>query len=945
MRLKRLLLCLAVEASENSTSDKIQGRGFGIVDDQVHTNHGTYNLQTCLEMGGVWNNMAVDPYCALPITTTTAAPISAHASHAPHSNSEQAKIDCIQGGHYWISDPNGGGFSYCSWSGPATQAPATVAPPSTFAPILTLTADSFDNENDCENNGFYWYQFPTYGYCDEQPRVLSDSVGVAAFINPQLDCMDKNGRWIAQLQLCELACSQCEGTCSTDLVCVCGNGQYGQNCEYCYEGFTKVQGHGCIKVDNKRDCSAADNCSGRGTCLEENGVRRCTCFAGFSGARCEVDDRVDPCRDILNNCSGRGSCTTASMGIPKCACYSGYTGSRCENTIQTDPCINNVCSSRGSCSSRLVNGLLIAECACYSGFTGRYCADDVVQVDPCIALNFCNNNGYCVRLKDNTAAYCTCNKGWTGDSCKIGDMITCSDLNHCNNAGTCMRLKSGDSTCQCNDNFEGDKCQFEKQDSLCKDQSFCSNGGVCMETKTTKYCKCPKGYEGAQCQYAPGTPKCDYTNCNNGVCESDIDGNPFCNCQNGWKGPYCDIAIPCMRDCPFGKCTHGKNSQYCADCPENFFGRECKYDCSNCGADEICDKTSDSDGNVISARCIVKPVSVCEASSNVCLNGCECIDSVKDGYFFTCKNAANRNFLGKRCQWSEPTLECGTDTIKITITNAFHEYFSFSSKTYSIGSYSKATDQSSPNTELIISANEHPDVFRTRVVDGSLVMSSDVVLSLAQDSDPSFSSRMRVMTFACKYSIGGVTSEAFSPASWPSETLVENNVNFNVDLKFFSVDATLEAHRRARESAFVLHGEDVYVSAAIHDSVDNLPSDVNLYFQNCDLRQHDLVIPVIANGCPVINNDGTRSFADVSFHTAQPTNGVEFKLTVLGFQKQALKLTCEVSFCNNGNCNTNYCNGRKRRAISRPTIMLEVSPIYILAAEAENYEGGKIIMS
>jgi hypothetical protein len=66
MRLKRLLLCLAVEASENSTSDEIQGtyqlefgkvlllavvgRGFGIVDDQVHTNHATYNLQTCLEM-------------------------------------------------------------------------------------------------------------------------------------------------------------------------------------------------------------------------------------------------------------------------------------------------------------------------------------------------------------------------------------------------------------------------------------------------------------------------------------------------------------------------------------------------------------------------------------------------------------------------------------------------------------------------------------------------------------------------------------------------------------------------------------------------------------------------------------------------------------------------------------------------------------------------------
>ena len=98
--------------------------------------------------------MAVDPYCALPITTTTTtvAPILTHAFHAPHSSLEQAKLDCLQGGHYWISDPNGGGFSYCSWNEPATQAPTTVAPPSTFAPILTQTADSFDNENDCENN-------------------------------------------------------------------------------------------------------------------------------------------------------------------------------------------------------------------------------------------------------------------------------------------------------------------------------------------------------------------------------------------------------------------------------------------------------------------------------------------------------------------------------------------------------------------------------------------------------------------------------------------------------------------------------------------------------------------------------------------------------------------------------------------------------------------------
>ena len=113
--------------------------------------------------------------------------------------------------------------------------------------------------------------------------------------------------------------------------------------------------------------------------------------------------------------------------------------------------------------------------------------------------------------------------------------------------------------------------------------------------------------------------------------------------------------------------------------------------------------------------------------------------------------------------------------IKIKITNAFHEKFSFSSKTYSIGSYSKTVDTGNTETQLVIRQSENPDVFRTRVVDGSLVMSSDVVLRLTRDNNPSFSSQMRVMTFACKYSIDKETSEVFNPTHWPSETLVENN--------------------------------------------------------------------------------------------------------------------------------------------------------------------------
>ena len=50
-------------------------------------------------------------------------------------------------------------------------------------------------------------------------------------------------------------------------------GQYGQNCEYCYAGFLKGQGGGCIKVDNKRDCSGEANCNGRGMFVIEIKVK------------------------------------------------------------------------------------------------------------------------------------------------------------------------------------------------------------------------------------------------------------------------------------------------------------------------------------------------------------------------------------------------------------------------------------------------------------------------------------------------------------------------------------------------------------------------------------------------------------------------------------------------------------------------------------------------
>ena len=89
----------------------------------------------------------------------------------------------------------------------------------------------------------------------------------------------------------------------------------------------------------------------------------------------------------------------------------------------------------------------------------------------------------------------------------------------------------------------------------------------------------------------------------------------------------------CDLDCNNGKCL-SENGGFSCSCNSGWEG---KY----------CDQTTRS-------ACNPTP----------CMNGCSCSTDADDG--FVCTNKADRYFLGNKCQYGEPTLQCNRDFISIS---------------------------------------------------------------------------------------------------------------------------------------------------------------------------------------------------------------------------------------------------------------------------------------
>ena len=70
----------------------------------------------------------------------------------------------------------------------------------------------------------------------------------------------------------------------------------------------------------------------------------------------------------------------------------------------------------------------------------------------------CLNNGICEQ-DDHGLSRCQCKRGWSGDYCE-NDVDECMSIKPCFNDGICINLK-GDYLCKCKQGFIGRHCETQ----------------------------------------------------------------------------------------------------------------------------------------------------------------------------------------------------------------------------------------------------------------------------------------------------------------------------------------------------------------------------------------------------------------------------------------------------------------------------------------------------
>jgi len=102
--------------------------------------------------------------------------------------------------------------------------------------------------------------------------------------------------------------------------------------------------------------------------------------------------------------------------------------------------------------------------------------NDKATGDPC-SPNPCENDGVCSE-GENGDALCTCEEGWTGDSCDT-DFDECHS-EPCLNGGQCDDQRTfGSYSCACPQRYGGQNCDIERE--LACDSGPCENGGECID--------------------------------------------------------------------------------------------------------------------------------------------------------------------------------------------------------------------------------------------------------------------------------------------------------------------------------------------------------------------------------------------------------------------------------------------------------------------------------
>ncbi|XP_026155176.1 sushi, von Willebrand factor type A, EGF and pentraxin domain-containing protein 1 isoform X2 [Mastacembelus armatus] len=218
-------------------------------------------------------------------------------------------------------------------------------------------------------------------------------------------------------------------------------------------------------------------CQNKGTCEEVGAGYVCTCMAGFTGAKCEID--IDECDSAP--CQNGGLCSDG-LGGYQCQCKPGFFGSLCEGEV--NECISSPCLNEGVC----VDEVNKYTCRCVSGFTGSRCE---LEINECLS-NPCLNGGVC---EDLTGSYtCNCAVGFSGERCEI-NIDECHSA-PCLNGGSCLDAVNN-FRCQCVEGYRGRLCEVDVDEC---DPNPCVNGASCLDGLGSYTCRCLPGFNGTRCE-------------------------------------------------------------------------------------------------------------------------------------------------------------------------------------------------------------------------------------------------------------------------------------------------------------------------------------------------------------------------------------------------------------------------------------------------------------
>ncbi|XP_055502008.1 sushi, nidogen and EGF-like domain-containing protein 1 [Leucoraja erinacea] len=398
--------------------------------------------------------------------------------------------------------------------------------------------------------------------------------------------------------------------------------------------------------DTASVCLNLRPCLNNGRCIDDcitgNPSYTCSCRAGFTGRRCQID--IDECASYP--CHNGGTCLDGQNAYT-CQCTAGYTGVICEKDI--DDCASNICQNGGMC----IDGIDAYSCKCLIGFTGKHCE----IADSLCKSKECQNGGVCDI--NNGTAVCICQKGYTGESCE-NETNECNS-NPCLNGGECIDLIDN-YTCLCLQPFTGKHCETDESTTLNACQpNPCLNGGSCNETEGGYLCNCPEGFTGRDCENEVLQLCNAHHQCPHGASCAEYGGTYRCICPQGSSGKDL-IPSPCDSDpCQKGGTCKELDGSYTCQCPPGVSGLHCEKERLRSCASSPCRNggtCKEAPGGTYQCTCLYRFTGKnCETgkpdpcSSSPCQNSGTCFH-----YIGKYKCECPRGFTGRHC---DTEVDCG----------------------------------------------------------------------------------------------------------------------------------------------------------------------------------------------------------------------------------------------------------------------------------------------